>query len=149
MLFMRQPLLILSLFLSFFSINSVAQTGNFNLEDWPQTQSALKPIYVKAIMEQAGVHSVSFTKSAEFYTAELDRFSAFAQEKNYRPYLKTSVAQNLATIAVVNCDWNNGVPPWEFAQKYLGAEQLELLKPIYGDAITKLQNNCGQPAQAQ
>jgi len=149
MLFMRQPLLILSLFLSLFALNSAAQTGTFNLEDWPQTQSTLKPMYVKAIMEQAGIHSVSFNKSAEFYTAELDRFAAFAQEKNYRPYLKTSVAQNLATIAVVNCDWNNGVPPWEFAQKYLGAEQLELLKPIYSDAITKLQNNCAQPAQAQ
>src|SRR6188474_2374120 len=103
MLFMRQTLLILSLLLPLFTINSYAQTGNFNLEDWPQTQTSLKPIYVKAIMEQAGVHSVSFNKSAEFYTAELDKFATFAQEKNYRPYLKTSVAQNLATIAVVNC----------------------------------------------
>lgn len=142
MFFMRQTPSILSLLLSLFAINTYAQTGNFNLEDWPQTQTLLKPIYVKAIMEQAGVHQVSFNKSAEFYTTELDKFVAFAQEKNYRPYLKTSVAQNLATIAVVNCDWNNGVPPWEFAQKYFGAQQLELLKPLYGDAITKLQNNC-------
>jgi hypothetical protein len=149
MLFMRQTLLILSLLLPLFTINSYAQTGNFNLEDWPQTQTSLKPIYVKAIMEQAGVHSVSFNKSAEFYTAELDKFATFAQEKNYRPYLKTSVAQNLATIAVVNCDWNNGVPPWEFAQKYLGEKQLELLQPLYSDAITKLENNCAQPINSQ
>lgn len=148
MLFMRQILSILSLLLSLFAINCYAQTGSFNLEDWPQTQASLKPIYVKAIMEQAGIHSVSFTKNAEFYAAELDKFAAFAQEKNYRPYLKTSVAQNLATLAVVNCDWNNGVPPWEFAQKYLGATQLELLKPVYGDAITKLQNNCDQSVTA-
>jgi hypothetical protein len=148
MLFMRQILLSLSMLLPVFTINSYAQTGNFNLEDWPQTQTSLKPIYVKAIMEQAGVHSVSFNKSAEFYTAELDKFSAFAQEKNYRPYLKTPVAQNLATIAIINCDWNNGVPPWEFAQKYLGERQLELLKPVYGDAITKLQNNCDQSVTA-
>jgi hypothetical protein len=149
MLFTRQTLSILCLLLLLFAINTYAQTGNFNLEDWPQTQTTLKPIYVKAIMEQAGVHQVSFNKSAEFYTAELDKFAAFAQAKNYRPYLKTSVAQNLATIAVINCDWNNGVPPWEFAQKYLGEIQLELLKSIYGDAITKLQNNCDRPVSSQ
>jgi hypothetical protein len=149
MLFTRQTLSILCLLLLLFAINTYAQTGNFNLEDWPQTQTTLKPIYVKAIMEQASVHQVSFNKSAEFYTAELDKFAAFAQAKNYRPYLKTSVAQNLATIAVINCDWNNGVPPWEFAQKYLGEIQLELLKSIYGDAITKLQNNCDRPVSSQ
>lgn len=149
MLFTHQTLSILCLLLPLFAINTYAQTGNFNLEDWPQTQTALKPIYVKAIMEQAGVHQVSFNKSAEFYTAELDKFAAFAQAKNYRPYLKTSVAQNLATIAVIHCDWNNGVPPREFAQKYLGEIQLELLKSIYGDAITKLQNNCDRPVSSQ
>lgn len=149
MLFTRQTLSILCLLLPLLAIDTNAQTGNFNLENWPQTQTALKPIYVKAIMEQAGVHQVSFNKSAEFYTAELDKFAAFAQAKNYRPYLKTSVAQNLATIAVINCDWNNGVPPWEFAQKYLGEIQLELLKSIYGDAITKLQNNCDLPVSSQ
>jgi len=149
MLFMRQNFSTLYLLPALFAVNSYAQTSNFNLEDWPQTQVALKPMYVKAIMEQAGVHQVSFNKTAEFYTAELDKFAAFAQEKNYRPYLKTSVAQNVATIAVINCDWNNGVPPWEFAQKYLGDKQLELLQPLYGDAITKLKNNCDQTVNSQ
>ncbi|MDR7091279.1 hypothetical protein [Cellvibrio fibrivorans] len=149
MLFMRQTLSILCLLFSLLAMNTYAQTGNFNLENWPQTQAALKPMYVKAIMEQAGVHQVSFTHPAKFYISELDKFAAFAQEKNYRPYLKTSVAQNLATIAVIHCDWNNGVPPWEFAQKYLGDKQLELLQPLYGDAITKLQNNCGHPTNSQ
>lgn len=119
-----------------------AQAGDFTLEDWPKTQANLKPMYVKAIMEQAGVHKVSFKLPVDFYVAELDKFAAFAAEKNYRPYLKTAVAQNLATIATVNCDWNNGVPPREFAQKYLGDKQLELLQPLYADAITKLKNNC-------
>lgn len=149
MLFTRQTLSILYLLSTLLAVNTYAQTGNFNLEDWPQTQAALKPIYVKAIMEQAGVHQVRFNNTAEFYTTELDKFAAFAQEKNYRPYLKTSVAQNLATIAVVNCDWNNGVPPWEFAQKYLGEKQLELLQPLYSDAITKLKRNCDQIVNTQ
>ncbi|MEN0038089.1 MAG: hypothetical protein AAGC78_13525 [Cellvibrio sp.] len=148
MLLMRHALLFISLIFSLAALPGHAQTGGFTLEDWPKTQASLKPIYVKAIMEQAGIHKVSFNKTPDFYVGELDKFFAFAQEKNYRPYLKTSVAQNLATIAVVNCDWNNGVPHWEFAQKYLGDIQLELLKPLYGDAITKLQNNCDQPIAA-
>lgn len=125
-----------------FSNTTLAQTGTFTLSDWPATAATLKPLYVKAIMEQAGIHQVSFTRDANFYVAELDKFAQFAQEKNYRPYLKTSVAQNLATLAVVNCDWHNGVAPWEFAQKYLGNEQLALLQPLYAEAIAKLQNNC-------
>src|SRR5688572_3911366 len=149
MSFIRHTLSILCLLSLLFAMSTYAQNGNFNLEDWPQTQATLKPMYVKAIMEQAGVHQVSFNRSAEFYTTELDKFAAFAQEKNYRPYLKTSVAQNLATIAVIHCDWNNGVSPWEFAQKYLGDKQLELLQPVYGDAITKLQNNCDHPINSQ
>lgn len=119
-----------------------AQAGAFNLEDWPGTQASLKPLYVKAIMEQASVHKVSFTLAADFYSAELDRLATFATNNNYRPYLTTSVAQNLATIAVIHCDWHNGVPPLEFAQKYLGARQIEQLQPIYAKAIAKLQNNC-------
>ena len=145
MLYLRLSLLFFFLFISSLCR---AQTGDFTLADWPKTQAALKPIYVKAIMEQAGVHSVHFNNSADFYVAELDRFAAFAQEKNYSPYLKTSVAQNLATIAVIHCDWDNGVPPLEFAQGYLGNTQLELLRPLYGDAITKLENNCSDTRAA-
>lgn len=132
----------LSLCCLLFPLNTFAQGNAFNLENWPETQPGLKPMYVKAIMEQAGVHKVSFKLPADFYIAELDKFAAFATENNYRPYLKTSVAQNLATLAVIHCDWNNGVPPWEFAQKYLGDNQVTLLKTFNPNAITKLQNNC-------
>lgn len=121
-----------------------AQTGAFNLEDWQRTNEKLKPIYIKAIMEQAGVHKVTFNLSADFYMAEMNKFAAFATEKNIRPWLKTAVAQNLATIAVIHCDWNNGVPPLEFAQRYLGNEQIDLLKPLYPSAIARLQNNCAE-----
>ncbi len=125
-----------------FSSGALAQTGTFTLADWPATADALKPMYVKAIMEQAGVHRVSFTRDSSFYVAELDKFAHFAQEKNYHPYLKTSVAQNLATLAVVHCDWHNGVEPWTFAQKYLGEAQLALLQPRYAEAIATLRKNC-------
>lgn len=138
-MFYRHLLLLLCLLLP---LNALAQGSAFNLENWPATQANLKTMYVKAIMEQAGVHKVSFNLPAGFYSAELDKFAAFAAEKNYLPYLKTSVAQNLATLAVIHCDWNNGVPPWEFAQKYLGDAQITLLKSRYADAITKLQRNC-------
>ena len=121
----------------------LAQTNSFTLADWPATPAALKPVYVKAIMEQAGIHQVSFTREASFYVEQLDKFAQFAQEQNYHPYLlKTSVAQNLATIAVIHCDWNNGVAPWEFAQKYLGDEQLALLQPLYASAIARLKEDC-------
>lgn len=138
----RSLLKLLLPFLFLIPLNVLAQGSAFNLENWLETPANLKPMYVKAIMEQAGVHKVSFKLPADFYSTELDRFATIATENNYRPYLKTSVAQNLATLAVIHCDWNNGVPPWEFAQKYLGDKQVELLKTLYPDAMGKLQNNC-------
>lgn len=131
----------------FFPAKLHAQAGAFTLEKWPETAAAMKPMYVKAIMEQAGVHNVSFTLATEFYAAELDKFAAFAKDKKQPLWLKTSVAQNLATIAVIHCDWNNGVPPWDFAKNYLGDQQIEQLKPLYSDAITRLQNDCRDPAK--
>ncbi len=127
---------------SVFAGAAMAQTNSFTLSDWPSTATALKPTYVKAIMEQAGIHGVSFTRDAQFYVEQLDKLVQIAQDNNYSPYLKISVAQNLATLAVVHCDWDNGVEPWEFAQKYLGKEQLALLQSHYPNAIAKLQNNC-------
>ncbi|PUA27701.1 MAG: hypothetical protein B0W54_14245 [Cellvibrio sp. 79] len=141
-MFQRSLLKLLLPFCFLIPVEVLAQGSAFNLENWPETPANLKPMYVKAIMEQAGVHKVSFKLPADFYIAELDKFATTAAENNYRPYLKTSVAQNLATLAVIHCDWNNGVPPWEFAQKYLGNQQMELLKTLYPVAINKLQNNC-------
>lgn len=134
--------LLLAILLSFLPFHAHAQAGAFNLEDWPATAANLKPVYVKAIMEQAGVHKVTFTLTPEFYAAQLDKFATFATQHNNKMWLQTSVAQNLATIAVVHCDWNNGVPHWEFAQRYLGDEQLGKLTPLYPEAIARLKNNC-------
>jgi hypothetical protein len=145
MLSLRKIAAACALTLFFGTANTHAQTGAFTLGDWPTTDAALKPVYVKAIMEQASTHKVSFSKDVNFYVTELDAFYRLAHTNNYRPYLLTPVAQNLATIAVLHCDWHNGVPAWEFAQKFLGAKQLELLTAHYPDAITKLQRNCVEP----
>ena len=146
MLYLRFALL----FLLSVAHNGWAQAGSFTLADWPQAQAALKPVFARAIMEQAGTHNVSFKKDADFYAAELDKFAAFAQQQHYTTYLQTPVAQNLATIAVIHCDWGNGIAPLEFAQGYLGIAQVEQLKPLYGTAISKLENNCiDHPASAE
>lgn len=119
-----------------------AQINSFTLSDWAATAEAVKPMYAKAIMEQAGIHKVRFEQPAEFYVQALNEFAQLAQTHNYRPYLTTSAAQNLATLAVIHCDWHNGVEPWTFAQGYLGSEQIALLQRHYPEAIAKLQNNC-------
>lgn len=117
-------------------------SGGFMLKDWMTTPAEIKTIYTKVIMEQAVVHKVSFARSAQFYQAELDNLAGFSQAQQNAQFLQAPVAQNLAIIAIVNCDWNNGVEPYVFALKHLGKEKLELLKGLYGDAINRLQNNC-------
>lgn len=66
----------------------LAQTNNFTLADWPATPPALKPMYVNAIMEQAGIHQVTFTREADFYVEQLDAFAQFAQEKKLSSLFK-------------------------------------------------------------
>lgn len=117
-------------------------SGDFTLKDWLTTAPELKILYAKAIMEQANVHNVHFKQTATFYQAQLDRLALFSQTKNTPQFLEKPIAQDLAIIAVVNCDWENGVAPYEFALRYIGKEQLDVLAGIYPDAIIRLQNNC-------
>lgn len=112
------------------------------LKDWISASEETKTLYTKVIMEQAGVHGVRLQYPPRLYQTELDQLARFSMEKHHEKLLEAPVAQSLATIAIINCDWNNGVDAYEFALKYLGREKLELLKELYADAITHLQNNC-------
>ena len=123
------------------SLPAAAQ-GNFQLEDWPDTATELKPMFIKAIIEQASHNKVDIKLPASFYQTALDDFAAWSRAQGYRQFLKVSVAQNLATLAVIHCDWHNGVPAPEFAQRYLGDAQLQLLSTHYPDAIKRLKAGC-------
>jgi len=120
---------------------SYAQQGAFTLADWPSVSASMKPLYVKAIIEQAGVNKVALQMPVDFYVNELDRFATYSREHELDNFLTVPLAQNVATLAVVHCDWNNGVDPYEFAQKYLG-KQLDLLAGLYPRALQKLENHC-------
>jgi len=127
-----------------FSLPTFAQ-GSFTLAQWSDTAPELKPLFVKAIMEQAGVNQVELKQSAAFYQAELDKFADWSRREHYDKYLKASVAQNVATLAVIHCDWHNGVAPFEFAQKYLGSAQLTQLEMQYPEPIARLKTGCTTP----
>jgi hypothetical protein len=116
--------------------------GGFMLSDWIATPPETKTMYTKVIMEQAVVHGVHFQQTAEFYQTELDKLANFSEAQSHAQFLQAPVAQSLATIAIINCDWNNGVEPYRFALKHLGKEKLELLKGLYSESIIRLQNNC-------
>jgi hypothetical protein len=116
--------------------------GNFVLADWLALNATLKPMYVKAIMEQAAVNDVKLQLSPEFYQSNLDALAMFSAQHHYQQYFQRSVAQNLATIAVIHCDWHNTEDPLVFAQRYLGDKQLAVLNQLFPEAVTRLQNNC-------
>ena len=120
----------------------VIAQGTFQLSDWPEVDTALKPMILKAIIEQASVNNVMLKLPIPFYQEQLDILASWSKQHNHRDYLALPVAQNLATLAVIHCDWNNGVSPYEFAQKYLGAAQLENLSRLYAKPIDRLKNNC-------
>lgn len=120
----------------------LAAQGDFHLEDWPETAAELKPLFVKAIIEQAALNKAEINLPASFYQTGLDDFAVWSRTQGYRQFLKISVAQNLATLAIIHCDWHNGVPALEFAQRYLGDAQLQLLSTHYPDAINRLKAGC-------
>jgi hypothetical protein len=120
----------------------LAAQGDFQLEDWPDTAAELKPMFVKAIIEQAKHNNAEIKLPASFYQTALDDFAAWSRTQGYRQFLKVSVAQNLATLAVIHCDWHNDAPALEFAQRYLGDAQLQLLSTHYPNAINRLKAGC-------
>jgi uncharacterized protein YcnI len=130
------------LFFLILATNLAAAQGTFKLSDWPAVDAALKPIFVKAIIEQAGVNKVKLKLPISFYQLQLEGLAGWSKQHSYSDYLSLPVAQQLATLAVIHCDWDNGVAPYEFAQKYLGAEQLTRLSDLYAEPIARLKNNC-------
>lgn len=123
-------------------------SGAFDLNNWSKASDAVKPVFVKAIIEQAGKHNVTLTHSADWYLEQLNALASFSQSRNYKHFLKTPLARNLANIAVLNCDWNNGTEPREFAYKYLGKTQLEELGGLYPKGLQALEAGCPGPAPA-
>lgn len=124
------------------SLPALGQSGGFLLKDWAVTSPETKAVYTRVMMEQASVHKVRFKKAADFYQAELDNLARFSQAQGYEQFLQVPAAQGLAIIAIVNCDWDNGIEPYGFALKHLGKEKLALLKGLYADAIIRLENHC-------
>jgi len=121
-------------------------SGAFDLLNWINTPPTAKPVFVKAIMEQARKHDVKLSHSADWYLEQLNALASFSQSRSYNHFLKTPLARNLANIAVLNCDWNNGAEPREFAQKYLGQKQLDELGELYPEGLQALEAGC--PAQS-
>ncbi len=121
-------------------------SGAFDLQNWDKTSAAVKPVFVKAIMEQAGRHEIQFSHSADWYLEQLNALSSFSRSHNYQHFLKTPLARNLANIAVLNCDWANGAEPRQFAYTYLGKEQLQQLGQLYPQGLAELEAGC--PGQA-
>lgn len=120
-------------------------SGSFSLANWVATPEPRKSLYIKVLMEQAGINGIEFSHTADFYSAQLDALAAYSKMHGYSQFLAMPMARQFASVALINCDWIKGEGALAFAQKHLGNNQIDALADIFPEAVTQLKQGCSTP----
>lgn len=119
--------------------SSFGQTA-FSLEDWLKKDYAFKIDLVKGFIEFAKKEKITMRRSPEYYVTEID--SLIANTIRNGDELTHSLGVSLKTIAVMDCDWDNGKDPLEEARVLLGEAIFEDFRKNYPEKYGKLANGC-------
>jgi hypothetical protein len=132
-----------SLFIATFLVvgvsSSFGQTA-FSLEDWMKKDYNFKIDLVKGFIEFAKKEKITIRLSPEYYVREID--SLIANTIQSGDDLTPSLGVSLKTIAVMDCDWDNGKDPLEEARALMGKAIFEDFRKNYPEKYGKLANGC-------
>ena len=97
---------------------------------------------MKSWIQFAAENHVTLQLPVEHYVNELDLLVKNSIANGDVTGLKGSVGVSLKTIAVMDCDWNDGADRFETARKFMGEEILNNMKLLYPDKYERLRNGC-------
>lgn len=121
--------------------SSQGQTA-FGLEAWLKQDRGFKLALVKGFIDVAKEDKVTLRLPTEYYVKELDNLVENSIKNRDEARLKTSVGIALKTIAVMDCDWDNGKDRFEEARAFLGEATFDFYKKNYPAKYQKLINGC-------
>lgn len=124
------------------SIQNAAGQSAFSLEAWMKQNTAFKTALVKGVIERAAQDNITIRLPPEYYVKEIDQLILNMIRNGNEAALKNSTGASLKTIAVMDCDWDNGKDRVEYAREFLGQALFERFKIDYPEKYKKLLGGC-------
>jgi len=123
------------------AIQTLAETA-FSLEAWMSKDPEFKLGLVQQWIAVAKDDGVTIRLPAAYYVVEIDSLISNSIANDDVEGLKESLGVSLKTIAIMDCDWDDGTNRLQAAAAYLGEENLVAIREIYPDKYALLENDC-------
>lgn len=124
-------------------VASLAAAGTaFSMRAWAHSDPRFKLALVTNMIKLWSQHHVAIRRPAEYYVHELDlevKNSLVNGTSALDP--DVSVGAAFRTIAVMDCDWDDGRDRLASAKEWLGPE-MEMVRQRYPEKYKRLRNGC-------
>lgn len=114
---------------------------NFSMREWTAKDHAYKLKLVTALIKSMK-DKITIRLPADYYVTELDKLAKNDVSNGHPEALDYPWAISFKTIAVMDCDWDNGQDRLQFAQGFMGADVFATFKKNYPDKYQKLTQGC-------
>lgn len=113
-----------------------------SLSEWMSKDDDFKLGIIAGVIHYAKQDGITLSLHPSYYLNALEELYANSVANGDEEGLDQSFAISFRTIAVMDCDWNNGSDYLQFAQQYMGPQLFEAFKQLYPDKYKKLEAGC-------
>lgn len=123
---------------------TVAYAGTkFSMRQWTQLDPAKKLAVITVAIQDEAANKVFIRLPPGHYVEALDELAANTVANGNGGDLDSqSVGVTFKTIAVMDCDWDNGRDRLEFAKQLMGPKIFAVFQDGYPDKYKRLVNGC-------
>lgn len=115
----------------------------FSMRQWMQLDPAKKLAVITVAIQDEAANKVFIRLPPSHYVEALDELAANTIANGNGGDLDSqSVGVTFKTIAVMDCDWDNGQDRLEFAKQLMGPKTFAVFQDGYPDKYKRLVNGC-------
>lgn len=110
--------------------------------DWLAADQAYKLDLVSGLIQSVKQNGTTLRLPAQYYVQELDSLVAATKANEGEKGLDQAVIYSFKTIAVMDCDWDNGQDRLDYAKKLMGPDIFAVFRKNYPDKYQRLAKGC-------
>jgi hypothetical protein len=139
---MRKFVRFLPVLLLFLSLAVSAADGDLSFKDWQAADQKSKLHFMTLLILAVNHDSTVVRLPATYYVRELDSLVANTEANEGEAGMAQSIGYSFKTIAVMDCDWDNGQDRLEYAKKLMGPDIFAVFQKNYPDKYRRIVNGC-------
>lgn len=140
---MRNPSLTILFTVLSLSLTVAYAETKFSMRQWTQLDPAKKLAVITVAIQDEAANKVFIRLPPGHYVEALDELAANTVANGNGGDLDSqSVGVTFKTIAVMDCDWDNGRDRLEFAKQLMGPKIFAVFQDGYPDKYKRLVNGC-------